>query len=56
MRPPSDCRWASNPDIPWSKMAKMRDMIHANQGIDLDELWDTVKNNIPVLIATVEHA
>ncbi|MBI5588184.1 MAG: DUF86 domain-containing protein [Deltaproteobacteria bacterium] len=45
----------ANLDIPWSKMAKMRDLTHANQRVDLDEVWDTVKSDIPILIATVER-
>lgn len=50
-----DCQKA-NPDIPWSKMAKMRDLlIHAYQRVDLGEVWDTVKNDIPILITAVER-
>lgn len=46
----------TNPDIPWSKMAKMRDLlIHAYQKVDLDEVWKTVKNDIPPLIASIER-
>lgn len=44
------------PDIPWSKMAKMRDLlIHAYDRVDLDEVWDTVKNDIPALISALER-
>ncbi|MEK7773100.1 MAG: DUF86 domain-containing protein [Deltaproteobacteria bacterium] len=46
----------TNSDIPWAKMAKMRDLlIHAYQRVDLDEVWDTVKNDIPTLIASIER-
>lgn len=46
----------ANPGIPWSKMAKMRDLlIHAYQRVDLNEVWDTVKNDIPTLITAVEQ-
>lgn len=46
----------ANPEIPWSKMAKMRDLlIHAYQRVDLGEVWDTVKNDIPGLIVAVER-
>lgn len=44
------------PDIPWSKMAKMRDLlIHAYDRVDLDEVWNTVKNDIPSLISALER-
>lgn len=46
----------TNPAVPWSKMAKMRDLlIHAYQRIELEEVWDTVKNDIPALIASIER-
>jgi len=39
-------------DVPWSKMARMRDLlIHAYGRVDLVEIWDTVKNDLPPLIA-----
>ncbi|AGB02820.1 HepT-like ribonuclease domain-containing protein [Methanoregula formicica] len=41
--------------IEWSSMARMRDMlIHSYGKVDLDEIWDTVKEDIPHLIATLE--
>ena len=44
------------PDIPWSKMAKMRDLlIHAYDRVDLEEVWDTVQNDIPALISALER-
>ena len=44
------------PDIPWSKMAKMRDLlIHAYDKVDLDQVWDTVRNYIPSLISALER-
>lgn len=45
----------SHPGIPWSSMAKMRDiLIHAYDKVDIDEVWDTVQNDIPSLIAAIE--
>ena len=42
-------------EIPWSKMAKMRDiLIHAYDRVDLDEVWDTVQNDLPELIISLE--
>lgn len=44
------------PDIPWSQIAKMRDLlIHAYDRVDLDEVWNTVQNDIPTLISALER-
>jgi uncharacterized protein with HEPN domain len=44
------------PDIPWSAMARMRDLlIHAYGRVDLNEVWDTVQNDLPVLISRLER-
>lgn len=38
------------PQNPWKDMAGMRDkLIHGYFGVDLDAVWDTVKNDIPNL-------
>jgi len=45
----------THPDIPWSKMAKMRDvLIHAYDRVNLDIVWDTVRDNIPAIISALE--
>jgi len=46
---------AQFPAIEWSAMARMRDMlIHSYGKVDPDEIWDTVVQDIPHLIATLE--
>lgn len=37
-------------DIPWKDMAGMRDkLIHDYLGVDIDAVWDTVEDDIPML-------
>ena len=41
--------------VEWNAMARMRDMlIHSYNKVDLDDLWETVSRDIPVLIAALE--
>ena len=38
------------PDVPWQDMTGMRDkLIHDYLGADIDAVWDTVKEDIPIL-------
>lgn len=44
---PNDMR-AEYPDIPWKRMAGMRDkLIHDYFGVDLEIVWEAVKNELP---------
>jgi len=42
----------SNPEIPWSAMARMRDkLIHHYRGIDLREIWNAAELEVPKLLS-----
>ncbi|MBC8217217.1 MAG: DUF86 domain-containing protein [Planctomycetes bacterium] len=47
----------SNPEIPWSAMARMRDkLIHHYRGVDLREIWKAAELEIPKLLSFLnEH-
>jgi uncharacterized protein with HEPN domain len=41
--------------IPWADIAGMRDkLIHAYFGVDIDKVWLTARNDLPLLKAQVE--
>jgi uncharacterized protein with HEPN domain len=43
------------PEIPWPNIIAMRNrLIHAYFDIDLDRVWDTVTDDLPPLIASLE--
>jgi len=45
----------SNPSIPWSAMARMRDkLIHHYRGVDLREIWNAAEVEIPRLLAFLQ--
>ena len=44
-----------HPEIPWSRMAGMRDrLVHAYFGIDYKLVWDAIKNHMPNLKPKLE--
>ena len=44
-----------NPEIPWRKIIEMRNfLVHEYFGIDLNEVWRTIKQDIPELKSWIE--
>jgi uncharacterized protein with HEPN domain len=44
----SDSLKATHPETPWRQIAGLRDLlIHQYMGVDLDEVWNIVVNEIP---------
>jgi uncharacterized protein with HEPN domain len=48
---------ARAPDMPWREIIKMRNiLVHVYWGIDRDRVWNTVRDDLPVLVVALRTA
>jgi uncharacterized protein with HEPN domain len=53
----SDDTRNSSPEIPWKRIAGLRDvLIHDYMGVDLEAVWEIANRGIPELMISVEKA
>jgi uncharacterized protein with HEPN domain len=51
----SDAYRAQHPQVPWQKMVALRNrLIHGYSDINLDIVWDTVAQDLPMLIERLQ--
>jgi uncharacterized protein with HEPN domain len=54
-RPPLDLR-DRYPAVSWKNFAGLRDRVsHGYENVDYQILWDTVQNDLPLLLRTIEQ-
>jgi uncharacterized protein with HEPN domain len=52
----SDTMKKNHPEIPWRGIIGMRNvLVHQYFGVDLDEIWDTVSADLPVLKVKIQE-
>ncbi|NOT31706.1 MAG: DUF86 domain-containing protein [Planctomycetes bacterium] len=48
---------AAHPDVPWRKMTGLRHrLIHGYFNVNLDIVWDTIQEDLPPLIRSLDQA
>jgi len=46
---------SAHPELPWKMIAGMRDkLVHEYDDVDLDEVWETLKRDVPSVIVALE--
>jgi uncharacterized protein with HEPN domain len=46
---------AEHPEVPWAKMVSLRNtVLHESFGVDVEILWQTIREDLPPLKAQVE--
>ena len=47
---PQDIR-SDNPEVPWSQMTRMRNvLVHEYDRIDMEVIWSTIKDDLPAVL------